>query len=364
MTKAIGTNTELRHTSDRETQTQFVCTALLTSKIESIVNRNTARMSEPSNGEEHSKFSYETISNDEKMFQFYTGLTVSQFDHLFSSLGDAAENLSYWRGSRTNHKNSTPGSKKTGGMKVSPKNQLFMTLMKLRQAFPNKDIAYRFEVSESTVSVIVTTWIQFLFKQTEGLRRRMFPSKELIKDHLPHCFSTFKSVRVIIDCFEIRAQSPRDFAEQGNMYSSYKHNTTFKCLVGISPTGGVSFLSDTYEGSISDKQIFVKSHLVDLLEPGDLVIADRGFLIKDVLQDRKVDLNIPPFLCGRDRLTAQEEVLTKRIARVRIHVERAIERMKKFKILTRLLPLSLKPTISQIVHVIGFLVNYQAPLVL
>ena len=147
------------------------------------------------------------------------------------------------------------------------------------------------------------------------------------------------------------------------MYSSYKHNTTLKCLVGISPMGGVSFLSDTYEGSISYKQIFVKSGLLDLLQPGDLVIADRGFLIKDILQERKVDLNIPPFLGKRDRLTAKEEVLTKRIARVRIHVERAIERMKKFKIISKIVPLSLKPVISQIVHVIGFLVNYQGPLV-
>ena len=36
-----------------------------------------------------------------------------------------------------------------------------------------------------------------------------------------------------------------------------------------------------------------------------------------------------------DRLTPQEEMLMKRIAWVRIHVERTIERMKKFKIISR-----------------------------
>lgn len=360
--KEFGTNTETTEVKDRGTQTAFACREVLAGKIERIIKNRNSTLEQTQNEANNMPFSYEVISESDNMFQFYTGLTVAQFDHLFNSLGETVHNLIYWRGKRTNEVTPTP-AKRPMERKVSPKNQLVITLMKLRQAFPNKDIAYRFQISESTVSVIVTTWIQFLFKQTAGLRQQMFPSQELIKQHLPSCFSSFKNVRVIIDCFEIRAQSPRNFAEQGNMYSSYKHNTTLKCLVAISPSGGISFLSDTYEGSISDKQIFVKSGLVQLLEPGDLVIADRGFLIRDVLQERKVDLNIPPFLGKRDKLTAQEEVLTKRIARVRIHVERAIERMKKFKILSKVLPLSLKPVISQVVHVIGFLVNYQGPLV-
>ena len=44
-------------------------------------------------------------------------------------------------------------------------------------------------------------------------------------------------------------------------------------------------------------------------------------------------------------------------------MERALERMEKYKIIGGNLPLGLKPFGSQIVHVIGFLVNYQDPLV-
>ena len=361
MKKEFGVNTDPIMTSDRESQTTYACKDTLAAKIGNVINRNSA---EQTNTQENdlSTFCFEILCKNENNFKFYTGLTVAQFEHLFNCLGETVNTLIYWRGKRTNEENPVPTRRPTE-MKVTPKNQLLLTLMKLRQAFPNKDLAYRFKISESTVSTIIITWVQFLFKQTEGLRRRMFPSQELIKEHLPRCFSSFKNVRVIIDCFEIRTQSSRNFEEQGNMYSSYKNNTTLKCLVGISPSGGVSFLSDTYEGSISDKQIVIRSGLVNLLQPGDLVIADRGFLIKDILQEHKVDLNIPPFLGKRDRLTAQEEIQTKRIARVRIHVERAIERMKKFKILSRVVPLSLKPVISQIVHVIGFLVNYQEPLV-
>ena len=62
-----------------------------------------------------------------------------------------------------------------------------------------------------------------------------------------------------------------------------------------------------------------------------------------------------------DRLTPQE-MLMKRIAWVRIHVERTIERIKKFKIISRTIPIALKPVISQLVHMVGFLVNYQQPI--
>ena len=65
--------------------------------------------------------------------------------------------------------------------------------------------------------------------------------------------------------------------------------------------------------------------LIDLLEPGDVVMADKGFDIQHLLAPKKAILNIPPFMGGKEQLTLQEEADTRRIASVRIHVERAIE---------------------------------------
>ena len=348
-----STNT-CQETLTQGTQTTFICKNELASKIILMVQkRKEVEVDKPLQG----SFSFEKISENKKMFKFYTGLTILQFTHLFGCFGKEPLNLNYWRGNKT-----TPSlNRKVEERKLSPINQFFLTLVKLRQAFPHQDLAYRFEVSVSTVSVVINTWIQYLYKKTEQIRKRQFPSKHMIKRNLPPCFNSFKNVRAIIDCFEI--QSARNFEEQGNMYSTYKNHTTLKCLVAISPCGGISFLSDTFEGGISDREIFVKSQMVNFMEPGDLVIADRGFLIKDILQQHNIELNIPPFLNGRTRLTAAEEILTKRIARVRIHVERAIERMKKFKIIGKKVPLVFKPIVSQMVHVIGFLVNYQDPVV-
>ena len=63
------------------------------------------------------------------------------------------------------------------------------------------------------------------------------------------------------------------------------------------------------------------SGFLDKLAPGNLIMADRGFTIRYILMNKKVDLNIPPFLNGWAHFTATEEINTRRIARVRIHVE-------------------------------------------
>ena len=66
-----------------------------------------------------------------------------------------------------------------------------------------------------------------------------------------------------------------------------------------------------------------------------MILADKGFLIKDILP-AGVDLNLPPFLTTA-QFTPEQAVQTRTIARARIHVERAIRRIKCWKILPGLL---------------------------
>ena len=50
-----------------------------------------------------------------------------------------------------------------------------------------------------------------------------------------------------------------------------------KGLVGISPS---TYISDLYGGSTSDKEMTRQCGLLQLLEPGDAVMADKGFDIR------------------------------------------------------------------------------------
>ena len=83
--------------------------------------------------------------------------------------------------------------------------------------------------------------------------------------------------------------------EQNVTFSHYKQRNTFKALVGVASSGVVTFCSDLYPGCISDKEIVQYSGVLKQMVPGDMVIADKGFLIQDLLP-AGVSLNIPPFL--------------------------------------------------------------------
>ena len=299
------------------------------------------------------RFDISYMKDDDKKCKFYTGLTFIQFMQLWNFLKPAVQHLKYWNRNSVNKKKCI----------VSQENALLMTLMRLRNGYTNQDLAYQFGVSISTVSNIILTWIQFLYQQFQPLKDAMFADRNRIREKMPPTFKKYKNIRCIIDCTEFFCQRPSNFARQGNLYSSYKSHCTYKVLVAAAPNGAIMFTSDVFEGSISDRDIVIKSGFLDFLSPGDTVMADRGFNIRDLLNERKVDLIIPPFLGGRKCLTPQEEAQTKDIAKHRIHVERSIERIKKFRLLQKIIPLSLQPVITQVVFVVGCLVNFQEPLV-
>ena len=146
------------------------------------------------------------------------------------------------------------------------------------------------------------------------------------------------------------------------LYSHYKSSRTFKGLIGITPTGAVSFVSSLYPGSISDKEITKQSNIMRLIEPGDEVMTDKGFLIEDLLKLKGASLVIPPFLSKKTQLDKDEVSTTQVIARLRIHVERAIRHIKEYQIFSGVVLLSLAGTINQMWTVCSLLTNFQGPL--
>lgn len=92
-------------------------------------------------------------------------------------------------------------------------------------------------------------------------------------------------------------------------------------------------------------------------------MADRGFTIKDVLKELNVELNLPPFMEGKQQLQAQQIQEGWKIVSLHIHVERAIGRIKTFKILQEKISITLALLINQNVHVCAYLSNFHPSLV-
>ena len=109
----------------------------------------------------------------------------------------------------------------------------------------------------------------------------------------------------------------------------------------MSPSADITFVSSLYEGSMSDKEITKQSGILSVLEEEDEVMTDKGFLVSDLLSPINVSLVKPPFLSERRQFTREEVTTTQKIARLRIHVERAIRRIKQYYIFDGVLTLSL-----------------------
>lgn len=118
------------------------------------------------------------------------------------------------------------------------------------------------------------------------------------------CFQyTFgKKVTVVIDCFEVFIERPSNLLARAQTFSSYKHHNTIKVLIGITPQGTISFVSQAWGGRTSDKFLTEKCGFLKNLLPGDLVMADRGFTISESVAMTHAKLVILAFTKGKKQL--------------------------------------------------------------
>ena len=91
-------------------------------------------------------------------------------------------------------------------------------------------------------------------------------------------------------------------------------------------------------------------------------MADRGFTIAEDLFARRVKLNISPFLKGKPQFSEEDTIITRRVASVRIHVERAIQRIKSFRIFERTIPSSFLDILDDMLLICATLCNFRGPL--
>lgn len=287
-------------------------------------------------------WSFDMISHsDEKMSQ-YTGLpTVQHFLLLYNLI--TRYTINYYL--------------KWNVEKISKKNQLLCTLMKLRLNVPLFVLADMFGISDSTVHNIVITFIYVTHKLLFMGMMEKIPSRHKNKPVSPACFAPFPNARIVIDCTEIQIAVPANLKAQKDVYSAYKHRHTFKVLIGISPNAVITYVSDVFSGSTSDRVITEQSGLLTHLVAGDLILCDKGFPITELCAPLGVKVNLPPYLTN-PQFTENEVILTKKIARARIHVERAIGRLKNFRILHFIAP-NFREHASAIVQVCACLFNLQ-----
>ena len=180
--------------------------------------------------------------------KFYTGF--SDYEVLMAFYEEILESdalvMRQWSGQRSER---NYGDVKAGPpCKLSLKKQLFLTLVRLRTGFPELEIANRFGISRVT-----NTWISLMYHNFKSIDR--FPPWHIVKKYMPESFKKeYPNTRIIIDATEFPVERPSSLLVQACTFSAYKKNTV-KVLIGVTPSGAISFVSEAYEGSISNRKL-------------------------------------------------------------------------------------------------------------
>ncbi|KAL3242533.1 hypothetical protein MRX96_021041 [Rhipicephalus microplus] len=213
---------------------------------------------------------YESVKSSEQALQDLCSVTVTVFSMLLNLLPEQRYRSS----------------------DVTKEDRLVLFLMKLR-------------VTLDCLSVKLRKWV-------------FAPPRCAIKDTLPECFvQHYPKSTFIIDCTEIRTETPMDPEAQHYLYSHYKGSYTLKFLIAILPNGMVSFISKAYGGRHSDCFIIRDSGFLSLIEPGDLVLCDKGFpAIKTTMADEGAVLVMPPFNVGEGSFPWEDMETTLTIAQM------------------------------------------------
>ena len=111
--------------------------------------------------------------------------------------------------------------------------------------------------SMSTVSRTFAHWLVIMDVGLSPLIR--WPEREELWKTMPQCFKFLfgNKTTVIIDCFGVFCAKPTNLLGRAQTFSSYKHHNTVKVLIGITPQGCISFVSEAW-GDVPQRSVSQK----------------------------------------------------------------------------------------------------------
>ena len=159
---------------------------------------------------------------------------------------------------------------------------------------------------------------------------------------MPECFCACYGTKVvaIVDCYEIKIETPSHLVAKLATWSQYKHANTAKVFTAMCPQEVTSFVSCPWGGRVSDKHLTVNCGFLAKLLPGDIVLADHGFDNEEDVARMQATLQIPAFTRGCAQLSPQDLEKTRQLTNVRIHIEGKIgAAWQRFSILMSCIPI-------------------------
>jgi len=265
------------------------------------------------------------------VFRSMTGLTVEAFGDLLEDLRPRLAEADRARLSRPDRQRAIGAGHP---FELTPRDQLLLTVVWLRQ-YPTRDVlAYLFGVSKPTVTRTLARLIPLLEAAGRDTMRMPDPGRGRRKP-LDVLLRETPELAVIIDTFEQRVQRPRRASEADAHYSGKKKQHTLKVQVAVDEqTGRIVDVADSVPGPTADITLLEGSGLLDRLPAGVGALGDLAYVGIEKLHP--AGLGATPRRKPRGRPRPPEDGTSNYVfSRRRVLVEHGIGRLRRFQALTQ-----------------------------
>ena len=190
----------------------------------------------------------------------------------------------------------TERCQKHQGANVDMMESIILVLMKLKLNHPSTSFKSPYE--KTTMWWSNTFFKTLLILSTVLSDAIYWPEKE---QYWLTCQSALKATVILVwpwTVLKFTWKGKRSSLSAGWRHTHTTREATLKFMTDVSPDGLVTHVGSVYRVRVSDKDIFEKSRLVDTLELYiDAVMADKGFLIDSILEERCITSHRKALLC-------------------------------------------------------------------
>lgn len=288
------------------------------------------------------------LSNDE--YVTLTGFNKDQFHEITESL--------------TSLKNSAVRSIRTS---------VATFLLKLRTGLSNKMISVLIGLQEPQIQrIIYSVRTAFMTDFVPGnLGFEHISREDFCKNHTSQVASSLFSTCpddaiIVLDGTYIYIQKSSDYDFQRRSYSTHKNRSLLKPMVIVGTDGYIldvigPYFADSSNNDASITKHFLRhSHLArSWFKENDVFIVDRGFRdAVDFLEEAGFQVKMPCYLPkGSKQHSTEEANMSRLITKVRWVVESVNGRIKQLRMLNKVIPNTLIPSIGDFVRIICALCN-------
>jgi hypothetical protein len=272
---------------------------------------------------------YQKMKKKPNQFRSFTGITLNEFEQLFTGLQEKHEKFNHKRLSRRKRQRVVGAGRI---FKHDLATRVILCLVHLRLNLTVAVMGYLFDLDQANISRNLAQMRSFLKRRLPEPSRIKKGQKKI--NSLEELYRLYPDLQAIVDGTEQPIQRPQDSEKQKTYYSGKKKRHTIKKQIVVNRQGLIMDVSPAVEGKRHDFKLFEDHQTLPKVIPKEVeILADSGYQGAEKLApDRKIRL---PIKATKLRALSESQKADNRaLSKVRVQVEHAIGRLKHFKILS------------------------------